>query len=294
MLDRLLPPDVRELNLAHFSAEAAGDAARIVEALAAMPFLADRRVVVVSDTHTMRAAARRDLWPVAQNVPEGSTLVLVDLLSPRAKAPSPFGVLAGRSALRIDTTADVATRARFINDTLKGLNAKAEPRALNELVRSPADLAAVRNDLEKLALAGKKITLAELEREALAIPDPKAYKYARAVVEGNIALALTIADDLFQTDRNAAMALLSALARACNHLWELARPGGGELFGTDKWHESYLGPLVRPVGARRARLAYERAVHGIEAIVTGRAGNDPDDHRTLVDRISAELSHLSR
>jgi hypothetical protein len=32
---------------------------------------------------------------------------------------------------------------------------------------------------------------------------------------------------------------------------------------------------------------------GIEQIVTGRAGNDPDDHRTLVDRITAELARLS-
>jgi hypothetical protein len=48
------------------------------------------------------------------------------------------------------------------------------------------------------------------------------------------------------------------------------------------------------VGERRARIAYERAVRGIEAIVTGRAGSDPDDYRALVDRISVELSKLSR
>jgi hypothetical protein len=35
-------------------------------------------------------------------------------------------------------------------------------------------------------------------------------------------------------------------------------------------------------------------VHGVESIVTGTAGNDPDDHRTLVERITAELSGLSR
>ncbi len=293
LLDRLLPLDVRELNLARFSAEDAGDAARIVEALQAMPFLADRRVVVVSDTHTMRAAARRDLWVVAQSVPEGSTLVLLDLLSARAKGPVAFGVLAGRAALRIDTTADVQTRERFVDETLRRLKVKAEPRAIDALARSEADLAAVRNDLEKLALAGKKITLRDLEREALSIEDPKAYKYASALAEGKIAEALAVAHETFANDpRGAAMPLLSALAAECMYLWELAR--GADLPARARWREHVLRPIARRVGKRRARRAYEHAVHGIEAIVTGRAGNDPDDHRVLVDRISAELSHLSR
>ncbi len=294
LLDRLLPQDVRELNLAHFSAEEAGDAARIVEALQAMPFLADRRVVVVSDTQTMRAAARRDLWAVAENVPEGSTLVLLDLLSPRGKGAAPFGVLAGRAALRIDTTAGGQTRERFVEETLRRLKAKAEPRAIDELARSEAELAAVRNDLEKLALLGKKITVKDVEREALSIEDPKAYKYASALAEGKVEEALAIAHELFADQaRNAAVPLLSALATECLCLWELARPGG-ELPARSRWRERVLRPIARRVGERRARVAYERAVRGIEAVVTGRAGNDPEDHRTLVDRITAELSGLSR
>jgi DNA polymerase III delta subunit len=293
ILDRLLPPAVRELNLSRFSPEDLGDTARLREALQAMPFLADRRVVVVSETQTMRADPRRELFAIAQDAPEGNTLILLDLLPPRSQRPQSFGSLAGRSALRIDTTADVETRARFVNDTLERLGAKAEPGAVGALAHSPADLAAIRNDLEKLALGGKKITLAELEREALAIADPKAYKYARAVVEGKIALALSIADELFEADRRSAMPLLNALARACSNLWEMARPGGGALLGSDKWQENYLRPLASRVGARRARVAYERAIQGIESIVTGRTG-DPDEQRALVARLSVQLSNLAK
>jgi DNA polymerase III delta subunit len=294
LLDRLLPATVRELNLARFSAEEAADAPRVAEALQAMPFLADRRVVVVNETQTMRAAARHDLWSVAQDVPEGSTLVLIDLLSPRGKGPQSFGVLAGRAALRIDTTAGEETRARFVEETLERLGAKADPRVVDELAGSAADLTAVRNDLEKLALTAKKITLKDLEREALSIADPKAYKYASALTEGRLAEALAIADDLFvEEPRSAAVPLLSALATECNYLWELAR-SGGELPARARWREYALRPIARRVGARRARVAYERAVRGIEAIVTGRAGNDPDDHRALVDRITVELSKLAR
>src|SRR5262249_34865474 len=74
LLDRMLPPDLRELNLSRFTAEDAVDTARVREALQAMPFLAERRVVVVTDTQNMRAEPRRALWAAAQEVPEGNTL----------------------------------------------------------------------------------------------------------------------------------------------------------------------------------------------------------------------------
>ncbi len=294
VLDRLLPAEVRDLNLARFAAETLGDVAPVREAVTAMPFLAERRIVVVTDTQTMRTAPRQELWDVAQEVPEGNTLVLLDLLPPRAQRPAPFGAMAGRAALRVDTTAGEETRERFVRETLERIGAKAEPRVVDELSRSQADLAAIRNDLEKLGLAGKRITIKDLEREALAIEDPKAYKYASALAEGRIAEALTIAHDTFSNDpRGAAVPLLSALATECSYLWELARPGG-ELPSRARWRERFLRPVARRVGERRARIAYERAVRGLEAIVTGRAGGDPDDHRTLVDRITVELSKLSR
>jgi DNA polymerase III delta subunit len=291
LLDRLLPQAVRELNLSRLSPEEAADSPRVTEALQAMPFLAERRVVVVADAQAMRAPARSELWEAAQSVPEGSTLVLVDLLPPRAKGPQSFGVLAGRAALRIDTTASEETRARFVEETLERLNAKADARVVDELARSPADLAAVRNDLEKLALNGKKITLKDLGRESLSIEDPKAYKYASALAEGKTERALSIAHELFADEPRAAIPLLSALATECLCLWELARPGG-ELPARSRWREWVLAPIARRIGERRARVAYERAVHGIEAIVTGRAGSDPEDHRTLVDRISVDLARL--
>jgi DNA polymerase III delta subunit len=293
LLDRVLPPDMRELNLERIAASEWNDAARAREAVSAMPFLADRRVVVVGDAQTLRAQPRRDLFEVMESVPDGNTLVVLDLLSPRSQRPQPLGAQAGRAALRIDTTANEETRARYVDEVLAALGASAEPRVRSELARSEADLASVRNDLEKLALAGKKITYKDLEGESLSIEDPKAYRYASALVEGHVGEALGIAHEFFANDpRGAAIPLLSALATECGLLWELARPGG-ELPARAKWRERILRPIAGRVGERRARIAYER-VHGVESIVTGAAGNDPDDHRTLVERITAELSGLSR
>ncbi len=294
VLDRLLPPDMRDLNLERFPASEWSDPGRVREALAAMPFLADRRVVLVTDAQALKAQPRRDLLDVAENVPAGNTLVITDLLSPRSQRPQPLGPQLGRAALRIDTTANEETRTRFIKETLEQLGATAEPRVIAELVRSESELAAVRNDLEKLSLSGKKITYKELESESLAIEDPKAYLYASALVEGKIAQAMGIAHEFFANDpRGAAIPLLSALATECSLIWELARPGG-ELPARARWRERVLRPIATRIGERRARVAYERAVRGVESIVTGSAGSDPDDHRTLVERITAELSALSR
>jgi DNA polymerase III delta subunit len=293
ILDRVLPPDVRELNLQRFGPDEVEDAARVREAAQAMPFLAERRVTVVSDAQLLKAQPRRDLLAVAQEVPEGNTLVIADLLSPRSERPQAFGALAGRAALRIDTTASEDVRARFVDEALQRLGVKADVRVVDELARSDADLASVRNDLEKLALGGKKITLQDLERESLSIEDPKAYKYASALVEGRIAEALEIAHECFANEpRSSVIPLLSALATECGYLWELARPGGA-LPARARWRERVLRPLALRVGERRARIAYERAVRGIEAVVTGRAGSDPEEHRTLVERISVELSGMS-
>jgi DNA polymerase III delta subunit len=293
ILDRLLPQDVRELNVQRFGPDDVDDASRVREAAQAMPFLAERRVTIVSDAQALRAQPRRDLWAVAQEAPEGNTLIVADLLSPRSERPQAFGALAGRAALRIDTTATDDVRERFVGETLERLGVKAEARVVDALVRSAADLASIRNDLEKLALSGTKIVLEDLERESLSIEDPKPYKYAGALVDGRVAEALEIAHEFFANDpRNAAIPLLSALANECGYLWELARPGGA-LPARVRFRERTLRPLAQRVGERRARIAYERAVRGIEAIVTGRAGSDPDEHRTLVERISVELSGMS-
>jgi len=290
VLDRLLPQDMRALNCDVIEGPEAENVGRAVgDAVNAMPFLAERRVVVVRNCQRMRAQPRRDLWAVAENVPAGNTLVLEDLFPPAKKTkPEPFGQLAGRKALRIDTTPNADVRERFVRETLERLGAKAQPRVVAMLADSESDLGAIRNDLEKLALAGRTITAADLERESLSVEDPKAWQYAAAVVEGRPADALAIAFDLFANDpRGAAVPLASALANEFALLWELARPGGGDLPPRHRWRERILRPIARRVGERRARYGYESAVRGFEAVVTGRI----DDPRTMIELLTADLGH---
>lgn len=285
LLDRAMPREMRNLNVERFSAAEIESMIRISEATQAMPFLADCRIVIVTETQTLRAAARRELWEIAQSVPAGNMLVLLDLLAPKVSRPQPFGQLAGRSALRIDTTTNEAVRERYIRETLLELGAQADVRIIHALSRSDAELAAVRNDLEKLALGGKRITLAALARESLSVEDPKAYQYASALVEERSTQALTIAFDMFANDpRSAAIPLISALAAEYALLWEIARRGG-RVPAKAKWRERFLRPVATRMGERRARLGFECALHGFETIVTGKV----DEPRLLVEMLTAEL-----
>ncbi|HWT06133.1 MAG TPA: hypothetical protein VN224_10285 [Xanthomonadales bacterium] len=289
VLDRLLPEDMRALNCDVFDGPESDSIGRSAgDAVNAMPFLADRRVVVVRNCQRLRAQPRRDLWAVAENVPVGNTLVLEDLFPPAKKTkPEPFGQLAGRKALRIDTTPNADVRERFIRETLQRLGAKAQPRVVAVLADGDADLGAIQNDLEKLALGGGTITMADLERESLSIEDPKAWQYAAAVVEGRSADALAIAFELFANDpRGAAVPLTKMLAEEFALLWELARPGGGALPPRHRWRERVLRPIARRVGERRARVGYEAAVRGFERVVTGQI----DDPRALIELLTAELA----
>jgi DNA polymerase III delta subunit len=245
-------------------------------------------VIAVTDSQTLKTAMRHELWEVAESVPEGNTLVVCDLLSPRSQRPQPFGTLAGRSALRIDTTANEDVRTRFIEEAIQELGASAEARVIAALARSEADLASVRNDLEKLALSGKKITYKELEQESLTIEDPKAYRYAGALVEGRVADAMQIAHEMFANDRNAAVPLIYALATECGYLWELAR-AGGEIPARMRWRERALRAIASRVGEQSARRAFERAISAFDSIVTGKV----DDPELVVDILTAELSTLS-
>jgi DNA polymerase III delta subunit len=283
IVERQLAEAERELNLERMSATELEGFGRVEAAVAALPFLGTTRIVIVRGAHDLRAEPRRALLAVAATVPAGNTLVIEDLVSPGSKRPEPLAKQLGRTALRIDTTPSAEARERFIGETLAELGVAIEPPALAALVRSEADLGAVKTDLEKLALGGPKISLADVVRESLVTEDVRAYQFAGAAVAGRSAEALALAHEMFAGDpRGAAVPLLAALAQEYGLVWEVAR-AGGSLPSRARWRERDLRSAARRLGERRARLGFERAVRGFEAVVTGRA----DDPRIVVELATA-------
>ncbi len=275
-------------GLERFSAPCLDSFRAIDEGLKSLGFFSERRVVVVRDAHELRAQPRRELWALTDALNEQTTLVLEDLFPPTKKTkPEPFGQLAPKGTLRIDTTAPTAVRAQFVRERCQGLGVRIEPAAVTALAEGDGTLSAISNELGKLSLAGEEIRLSTLAVETLGASDPKAYQYASALVEGKTGGALAIAHELLSADpRGAAVPLLSALATEYGFLWELARPNG-RLPARFTWRERALRPLAERLGARGARRGFERALRGFEAAVTGRA----DDGRILVDTISAECAY---
>jgi DNA polymerase III delta subunit len=278
VIEATLPPEERDLNLDRFVATEVASFGAVEAAVSAFPFLGTRRVVVVRGAHDLRVEPRRALLKVAESVPEGNTLVIEDLVSPASKRPEPLAKLLGRAAMRIDTTATADARERFARETLAEIGATADAPAMRALVEGDADIAGMRTDIEKLALGGKKITLDDVQRETLVTEDVRAYHYASAAVAGRAREALALAHEMFASDKGAAVPLLSALAVEYGLVWELARPGG-VVPAKARWRERDLRAVARAIGERRAKLGFERAVRGFEAVVTGRA----DDPRVVVD-----------
>lgn len=282
-VDRLLDPSERDLNLDRFVAVEAGSFDGVAGALAAFPFLGTRRVVVVRGAHDLRADPRRALVKVAENAPEGNVLVIEDLVSPASKRPEPIAKLLGRTVLRVDCSPGAEARERFVRETLAELGATAAPAAIAALLGAEGDFAAMRTDLEKLSLGGKKIALEDVMNEILVTEDVRAYQFAGAAVAGRAADALVLAHEMFAADpRGAAVPLLAALAQEFGLVWEIARPGGA-LPSRARWRERELRAVAKAIGERRARAGFERAVRGFEAVVTGRA----DDPRIVVEATTA-------
>lgn len=283
IVERQLTEAERDLNVERIDALQLSDFGRVAEAAAALPFLGSTRIVIVRGAHELRADPRRALIAVAETVPEGNTLVIEDLVSPASKRPEPIAKILGRAALRIDTSPTVDARERFVRESLEELGATIEAAALAALIRSEADLGAIRTDLGKLALAGRKITLADVMSESLVTEDVRAWQFAGAAAAGRASEALGLANDMFAGDpRGAAVPLLAALAQEYALIWELARPEG-ELPARARWRERDLRAVARRLGERRAKLGFERAVRGFEAVVTGRA----DDPRIVVEIATA-------
>ena len=263
---RLLDEATRDLNAERFSGPALESPAPVEAACATLPFIGAARVVVVRDAHEMKAAPRRALWEVAQRVPEPNTLVLVDLQSPLKRAkPETFGQLAGKSALRVDVTATSDARARFVEETLAGLGATAEPAAIAALAAADNDVAAMRTDLEKLSIGGR-VTLAALMAETLTTPEAKTYKIAEALVAGRAEEALEMGFEFFASEgARSAPRLYAAIAQEYQLVWECAR--GGELPPKLRWRERNLRPVARRLGARGALRGFVLAMRACEASV---------------------------
>jgi DNA polymerase III delta subunit len=277
LADRVIADGDRSLNCERIDILEPGSLGRIEAAAAAFAFLAPARLVVVTNVHEIKTEDRRAFWKMAQTIRPGNVVVIEDLVPPTSKRPEPLSKSAGKNALVIDTTVTAAMRTQFALDTLREMNVIADELVPETLGHSERDLHSIREDLRKLALLGRKITVSDVLAECVNSTESKTFEFAGMLIEGRKRAALNLADELLSDNRSAAIPMLYSLATEYLTIWEMTRTGG-VVPPKQRWRQKSLSAFANQIGERRAKLGIERAVKGFEAVVTGKV----DDARTVI------------
>jgi DNA polymerase III subunit delta len=162
-----LPPDLVEVNLSQFDGRRLKFDA-LVSACEAMPFLAERRLVIVSDLlkHQKAGKERDELRAYLERVPESCELVFVEN-DDVDKRNGIFVYLKKINAAQEFLPLRGAELVRWLNDHARTLRVKLQPAAAQRLIELVGEQSrALVNELEKLAAyvgTGGAITPAEVD-----------------------------------------------------------------------------------------------------------------------------------
>ncbi|NJM05005.1 DNA polymerase III subunit delta [Candidatus Gracilibacteria bacterium] len=162
-----LPPDLADLNTSTLDGRKLKLDA-LATACEAMPFLVDKRIVVVSDAlkHTKAGKERDELIAYLLRVPAGCDLIFVEN-DDVDKRGALFNQLKKIAEVREFLPREGADLMRWLNERAKQLGVKLEPAAAQRLIDyvGPASRGLI-NELNKLASyvgRGGRITAAEVD-----------------------------------------------------------------------------------------------------------------------------------
>lgn len=167
MLKNDIPPDLTDLNLSTFEGRRLKFDA-LVAACEALPFLAERRLVVVNDLfkHQKAGKERDELRAYLERVPESCDLVFVEN-EDVDKRNSLFTYIKKIDGAREFQPKESAELLRWLQERAKLLDVKLEPQAAQRLVEYIGNTSrALVNELAKLASyvgRGGRVSIAEVE-----------------------------------------------------------------------------------------------------------------------------------
>jgi DNA polymerase-3 subunit delta len=221
VLDRLLPPEVdRSLALVTYDGMAGAEQGgptygAVAEDLATLPFLAERRVVVVREADKFITAARAKLETWLTNPPSTGNLVLDCRSFPKttklAKAAAKFeGALIECKQLR------GRELAGFVSELARGLGKRIEPAAANRLIEQVGgEQGLLASEVEKMALyVGQRDSISE--RDVIELVglsrEEKVFAVMDAAGLGQLGSALDLWQQVLATDRQAAFRAVGGMA----------------------------------------------------------------------------------
>lgn len=265
---------LRDLNVDSLSAEASSRPAEIASRAAALPFLAQRRVVIVRGTIDLKKEARDAIASACRDVPSHAVVVVDHSGKPaRPQGRKPKDEAATISAqtkgsLLLDCTLDAAGCAAFIDSFIPqtGASIEADARAMLAATQSVSE---IKNALERLALATTRIKVADVREYAVSPQDLKLWDLGDAVNGRDVPRALRIAREM---DENAGP--LTWLAGDAQILWELATGATADEIaratGQNAWRIGKLGYAAKKLSPAAARRNVEITTRALERCITGK------------------------
>jgi DNA polymerase III delta subunit len=281
IVETVLPDEsLRPLNVDALDAATTDDYSSLAEKLSALPFLAERRVVIIRSTNELRnddRIALRDAIPV---IPEQSLLIIDDSGEPkpqRGKAPKDKVYAEGFAgahpdALLIDTTLDERDREQYIETYAQAIGISVDAGARRYLAAFDS-VYEIRNALDRLALVAKKITKAAAEEYVKPPGDPKLWDLGNAVGRGDLNAALRLAREIVTKPEDAPGPLIW-LAGDAQIAWELANGATPNTWaaasGQSPFRAMKLWDVARKHTAQQARDNVKLTMKALEDSLTGK------------------------
>lgn len=237
LIDTLLPPEARDFNLERLDADT-HEAGQALSSAQSLPFLADRRVVVVKNADEYAVADTRLLAEALPNLPETTCLVLVYNRRAESRAELP-AVVASQGDVVTFWTPFKKDMPSWIMGEAKRRGKPIEMDAAGLLAEACTDLQEVSNELDKLILfTGKKKAISYEDVQAHGLPDEAGdYRLLDEAIWSRDLAETLRQSDLLQASGVAPEAILAASARVVRQMVQVSffkrqGWGWGEIFQT--------------------------------------------------------------
>ena len=189
---------LRALNVDALDAQTIDAAGDIISRVSALPFLAERRVVLVRRSIDLKKDGRDLIVAGCAAIPEHAVLVIDHSgrpARPQGRRPKDeAGAFASgtRGALLLDCSLDQTDAARFVEECAARNDLKIDAEA-RVMLAATEDASEIKNALDRLALTTKRVRAEDVRDYAVAPQDAKLWDLADAVRDRDVTRALKMA-----------------------------------------------------------------------------------------------------
>jgi DNA polymerase III delta subunit len=283
LIEAAVPDEsLRQLNVDAVDARVTDDFSPIAEKSAALPFLAERRAIVVRGTIDLKKDEREKIIEAAAGTPD-SALLIIDHSGkparPQGRKPMDEAAVfaaAVKGALLIDCTLNAAACAKYIELRAAELSIKVDAGAVTALA-SMEDATEIKNVLDRLSLSLKRIRLEDVREYALPSSDVKFWDLGGAVNDGDTERALKLAREIVSGPADAIGPLIW-LAADAQIVWELRNGARANDYaaatGQNFWRIKNMLGAGRNLSPKELKERVDVTMAALERSLTGRRQAD--------------------